>query len=81
MSFNVDPKTLLFVDLTEGEARDLATFVTDLVLNGHTNMQHPAFKSWYEAHGLRPGQDILVYSTSFPQRALLSIVRYQLGKG
>ena len=81
----VDPRTLLFTDeITQDELDDLQTLCTRLVLEGHVDTGHPAFRVWWSvaqvAQGLDPnpaGQEqkmMVNYVTAFPQHALLSIV-------
>ena len=79
MSYHVDSKTLLFDDLTKHEATALYDFVNKLVMEGFVNCQHPAFVSWLAAARMEDHRALLVYSTAFPQRALISMVRH-LGK-
>lgn len=76
MAFEVDKKTLLFTNaLTWEEARELAKFAERIVIEGYVDGDHPAFKAWSTVAEYDSRQKLLVYSTAFPQRALLSLVR------
>lgn len=71
----VDPRTLMFTDeITDDEVEELTQFCTKIVLEGHKDCFHPAFRAWVEAAGISPNQELLHYATAFPQRALLSIL-------
>ncbi len=74
--YKVDPKTLLFTNLDNDreEAHELYLFCRRIVLEGHTNLQHPAFRAWSNAAEYDERQALLVYATAFPQRALLSLL-------
>jgi len=75
MSYQVDPKTLLFTDLTEEEAATLSEDVTALVLLGTGVADTEGFQAWYKVSGFAPEQTVLVMATAYPQRALLSLLR------
>lgn len=78
MSYTVNPSTLLFNDLNEEEATFLEAQVTDLVLHGiSTNVWDSApFVEWSRAISPFPAsQALLIMSTAYPQRALLSLLR------
>jgi len=75
VSYSVDPKSLLFTDLTDEEAKSVEALATDIVLHGRPDGTHPAFTTWCNVAGYNSTQSLLVMSTAFPQRALLSLVR------
>jgi len=76
MSYRVRTDTLLFVDLTNEEAKQLQTDVEALILKGERGpINSTAFKMWSIACGYPEDQELLMYSTVYPQRALLSILR------
>ena len=80
MSYRVN-NHLLFIDLTDTEAKELGAFCERLVVEGHTDIEHPAFVAWCKAANFDERQVLLVYSTAFPQRALLSLyLRHTLGE-
>lgn len=75
MAYVVDPRTLMFTDeITEDELEELTRYCTKIVLEGHRDLQHPAFRAWIDAAKYNENQELLVYATAFPQRALLSII-------
>jgi hypothetical protein len=75
MSYRVDPNTLLFEDLTDHEAEQLRADMEGLVLKGSRGpIQSSAFQQWTHACGFDATQSLLMYSTAYPQRALLSLL-------
>lgn len=77
MSYHVDPTSLLFDDLTEEEADVILKQVEDLVLRGTSGpvFESEAFKAWSAACDFDDRQTLLVISTAYPQRALLSLLK------
>ncbi len=76
MSYRVDPQTLLFDDLDPNEAKILYRDMEDIVLRGSHHYGAEAFQSWLKAAGYDNRQALLVLSTAYPQRALLSLLKY-----
>lgn len=76
MDYKIDPKTMLFEELTEEQAYQLHLLGQRIVLDGYVDMQHPAFLAWTEAAQYDEDQKLLVYATAFPQRVLLSVCRF-----
>ncbi len=75
---HVDPQTLLFTEMTDDELADLRLLAESIVLQGETAYGHPLFDAWCAVAGYSDPHDsrkLLVMSTVFPQRALLSILR------
>lgn len=50
MSWQVNPHTSLFDDLTLDEANSLQGVVGNLMLGLHADREHPAFHAWAVAH-------------------------------
>lgn len=76
MSYRVHPDTLLFVDLTNEEAKQLQTDVEALILKGERGpINSTAFKMWSIACGHPESQELIMYSMVYSQCALLSILR------
>lgn len=75
MSYKVDPTNLLFTDLDAYEAELLKEEVSDLVLNGTSVWKTKAFSHWLTAGGFDERQALLVMTTVYPAKALLSLVR------
>lgn len=63
-------------ELTKEEASDLELFIEKVIIDGYVDMSHPAWVAWFTAAGFNESQQLLVYSTVFPQRALLSVIGY-----
>jgi hypothetical protein len=89
MSYEVDSTTLLFKPyMNHEEMQELKDLCRNIVLEGYTDMGHPAYVAWLEAWMKsanvdadqfgRPRQALLTYSIVFPQRALLSMVNMTL---
>lgn len=74
MSYHVDPKTQLFDNLTLVEAEELWVAVRETVLHGRSLYENQAFRAWCTEMGYTENQYILLMSTAFPQRALLSLL-------
>lgn len=73
----VDPKTLLFVDLSEQDSIDLISWAENVVLRGHLPPEDPPWiDAWLAAAKLGDNQRLLVLSTVIPQRALLSVLHH-----
>ena len=77
MSYIITDK-LLFnpVELTKNEASDLELFAEKIIIDGYIDMNHPAWVAWFKSAGFNENQQLLVYSTVFPQRALLSVINF-----
>lgn len=81
MSWIVNPQTLEFETLNEEERRTLLSFCTNIVREGFVNGDHPAYVAWIQAARseerysimMAPASSILIYSTVFVQKALLSV--------
>lgn len=71
-------KQLLFdpAFLTNEESSDLERFIEKLIIDGYVDMTHPAWVAWFAGAGFDERQQLLTYSTVFPQRALLSIINF-----
>jgi len=74
MSYHVNQTTQLFDDLTLTEAEELSITVKEAVLCGSSLYENQAFRSWCASLGYSEKQYLLVMSTAFPQRALLSLL-------
>jgi hypothetical protein len=72
----INIETMLFEELTLGEATDLYFLARAIILHGNSAHGHPLFEAWCEALEYEDRQRLLVMSTVFPQRALLSVIRY-----
>ena len=76
----VNLKTLMFEDMTDEEAEDLYVRVRALVLKGEGfPLSDPFFQTWVKAGGYDERQALMMFSTAYPQRALLSIVAHNRG--
>ena len=75
MSYHIDPVTMLFDDLSDEEAATLQKDVEAIVLKGTSLWGTEAFRIWCEVMGYDPNNALLVMSTAYPQRALLSLLR------
>ena len=76
MSYHLDPTDLTFDDLFDDEARELEQLAHNITIQGRPHLQHPAFLAWALAGGYDERQSLLVHTTAFPPRALLSTTRY-----
>lgn len=79
----VDPKTFLYLDLTEEEALELRQLAVAFVLNGTIpSFEHPLIAPWLEKLTFDPNDFggrldcILVLTTAWPSKALLSVLRH-----
>ncbi len=74
----VDPKTMLFTELDETEATELLEGCEALVLTGDLPQacRETYFEPWCKQCGFEDRQSLMVLSTVFPARALLSLVRF-----
>lgn len=71
----VNPSTMLFEDLTDAEAETLLLNMKGIMMHGHLQLwDDPFFQMWREATGFDERQILMVYSTVYPQRALLSLL-------
>lgn len=72
----VDKDTMLFNDLTTEEAYELGELAHNIIMNGESATTHSFFKIWCEECEINEKQKLLVMATAFPQRALLSVLRF-----
>lgn len=73
----VNPTTLLFEDLDQAAALLILQMSEALVLEGEVPYPYPAWlEEWMQAGNFDAGKRLLVISTAFPQRALLSVARF-----
>jgi len=85
LTYTVDPKTLLFYDLGHPEFGALRNLCEGIVMKGLVDLGHPAYKAWLAAYlEFSPSTDpastsLMLYSTVFPQRALLSCLQVLKG--
>jgi hypothetical protein len=74
---NVNPKNLLFEGLTRQERDELLKVVEGIILHGLMPKVDNVFaREWMKVAEYSERQWLLTMSTSFPQRALLSIVYF-----
>lgn len=72
----VDPKTLLFEDLSESESVALVGFAESIMFGpGMESVGGALIEAWMKAGGFDDHQRLLIISTVFPGRALLSVIR------
>jgi len=69
----IDPKTMLFTGLTQVEADTLCNLAENVVVHG-TVPCHPLTDEWFRICGFTETYKILIWSSVFPARALLSVV-------
>ena len=75
LSFKVNPTTLLFEGLNPAEKREIRQVVEALVLKGEIPNPHPPWLTeWFRVAKIPESKQLLALSTSFPQRALLSLL-------
>ena len=73
---NVNRETMLFENLTDDDAARLRKVMDELVLMGHIMPDaHYFFEVWRICLGFEDKQGLLLMSTAFPQRALLSLLK------
>lgn len=73
----VDPKTLLFVELSEQDCTNLLSWAENVILRGHLPPEDPPWiNEWLTAARMDDGQRLLVLSTVIPQRALLAVLHH-----
>lgn len=71
----INPKTLLFEDLTHAEREELRSFAESVVLDGVFPQPEPEWVAFWAIHaGYDHRQKLLVMSTVLPQRILLSLL-------
>lgn len=72
----VNPKTLLFEDMTDQESFNLQVRLEKIVFDGMASFRDdPFFQMWREVAGFHSdAQALLVYATAYPQRALFSLI-------
>lgn len=75
MKISVNPTNLLFEGLSDRQAQELRTYIQDLILKGEVTMTtDPYFDAWCKAAGIDGFHPPMVYSSTYPQRALLSLL-------
>ena len=73
---NVNRDTMLFENLTDFDAMRLRVATEELVQTGHIDPDaRYFFEVWRASLGFDDRQGLLLMSTAFPQRALLSLLR------
>lgn len=70
----IDPKTLLFHDLTPDDARSMLAWARQVVLQGHLPPDPPWVAPWMTIAKYDDSQRLLVLSLILPLRALLSVL-------
>lgn len=77
MAYIVNANDLMFdpEQLTNDESRELELFGESIILQGYVDMEHPAWLAWVSVSGHDDRQRLLTYSTVFPQRVLLSVIK------
>lgn len=76
----VNTTTLMFEDITAQEALSLREAIVPLILNGTISEQARIyFEHWRTELGYDDRQGLLLMSTAFPQRVLLSLLQYHEG--
>ena len=72
----VNRKTMLFEELTDIEKQGLLNISEKIVLKGEIPPQNNIYVSfWMKSLGYTDEQFLLLISTVFPQRALLSLIK------
>ncbi len=74
MNYEIDKKTLLFVNLTSESFAELEALARGCMI-GRVDLKHPAFELWVNVSG-ENSQLLLTYSISFVQHVLLSLLDY-----
>lgn len=78
---NINEKTMIFEDLSNEEADAMLVVLENIVLRGEVPSPFPPWlKEWMETFGYNGSQGLLLVSTAFPQRALLSLVYHYMLK-
>lgn len=75
----INETTMLFEDLTDGEANEIFRVVEDIVIRGYLPPR-PLPKwldEWMNKFEFNDHRFLLVISTALPQRALLSVIKHQ----
>lgn len=75
----INPTDMLAYDLSTTECQDLIVEMQRLVLNGEVDMNSPFFRAWITATEYDGRQTLLLYSTAYPQRMLLSVSLHLYG--
>jgi len=83
---HLDPETLLFTGIPQHLRKEMAGVAEGIILFGDLlNYRPPWMEKWFEVyeeqHGKPPGGQLLVYSTVFPQRILLSLLKDPSSEG
>lgn len=72
----INPATLLFEDFTPQEGKEILACARAIVLDGKVPHPYPAWlDQWMQVAGFEADRRLLVISTAFPQRALLSLLK------
>lgn len=72
----IDKTTMLFYELTPYESDELIELAERVVQKGECIILHPLFLKWTKACSLTDVRSqLLVMSTLFPQKALLSVIK------
>lgn len=72
---NINPKTLLFSDLTPQERAEMRAWAEAVILRGELPRPTPEWVvAWIDACGFTSQQALLLISSVLPQRVLLSLV-------
>ena len=74
----IDKVTMLFNNLTSEEAYELSELANNIIMSGELVTTNPFFKIWCEECDINETQKLFVMTTAFPQRALLSALRFFL---
>jgi len=74
-TMRVNPKTLLFESISPDERAEMLAVTKKLVLEGEVPHPYPNWvKLWMATAQYDERQQLLVLSTAFPQRVLLSLI-------
>lgn len=74
----VNEKTLLFEGMTPEDCDVVRQVAEGIIFNGTTPWPYPEWLAkWFKAGKFDENQSLLVISTVFPQRALVSVLRAQ----
>ncbi len=71
----INTKTLLFEELTDIEKSELLEMTKKIVIEGKLPpISNPYVSLWMKSLGFEDKQFLVIISTAFPQRALLSLI-------
>ena len=77
LAMKINAESMLFEDLTGQEAQELLDLAEAIVLRGDDKWKgHPLVITWMEKFGVKSERQLLVIATTFPQRALLSVIHH-----